>query len=121
MAKPSRRMLLARVKYWRVKLGLTDWDVSVEVTGGLEAGADAEAQPAYKQAILRFDLDAISREELDSFVVHELLHLPVWALAEAAEHLAHRDKDKLKFLTDLEESLVTHLERVIVGLVREPG
>lgn len=110
---------MARIKYWRKRLGLEDWEVSVGIEAPDDCKADCEAEPPYKTALLRFDRKAIAPEELDAFVVHELLHLPVWALSDAAENLATGDDVKIRWIRDREEGLVTYLERLVLDLSTE--
>ncbi len=115
--KVSRRYLVQRVKFWRGRLGLADWEIWVSLTNpGDGDDAECEAEPRYKRATIRFNLDAIDPHELDTFIVHELLHIPVWPLGEAAIALAGGDPAKIKWVEDMEEQLITHLERVIIAM-----
>ncbi len=112
----TRRRLVSRVKYWRHRLGLDDWEIHVSLAKpGAGDDAECEAEPRYKRATIRFNLDQIDPDELDNFIAHELWHIPVWALAEAGLTLAGDDLAKQKWVEDMEEQLVTHLERVAVG------
>lgn len=120
MANPTKREVRARVRFWQKRLRLTDWKVTFQF-GKMDDEADAAclAQPEYRHCVLHFALDQIPLEELDSFVCHELLHTLVWPLANAAHAMAGGDKSKEEWVRTEEESLVTALEKLFVGMMPE--
>jgi hypothetical protein len=116
VSKPTKRLVLARVRWWKKRLGLQHWKFTV--TFGTDAdGADAAcmAQPEYRNATLHFDLTKVPLEELDHYVCHEILHALVWPLANCAHAMAGGDKSKEEWVRTEEESLVTALEKLFVG------
>jgi hypothetical protein len=119
----SKRLLMRRVAHWREQLHLTDWAVTVEyrpLNREVDGQAHNQASPEYREAVLRFDPRALSRANLDAFVVHELLHCHVWPLAHVTETLADRNRKHLEWSRLEEESLVTRLERLVLALVQKP-
>ena len=120
--KLSQAAVLARVRYWKDRLNLNDYKVGVAFgpDENTEDDADAEcsAMPEYLAATIRFNLDAIPVKEIDSFIVHELLHMPAWRLANFARVMCGEDAAKLETLREHEELLVTHFERVVIRLER---
>ena len=99
-------------------LQIQDWNIVVQFARIPGHRADCEANPEYKDALVRFDIDRISNEDLTSFVVHELLHTIIWKLAHVAETFTDDDA-KLEWVRMEEESLTTHLERIIVPLIED--
>jgi len=77
--------LRRRVKAWQKKLLLGDWKISTLV-GPLDDGgtADCDAKPPYREAVLRFDPVKIPDNEIDDFIIHELLHCWTWPLEQHA-------------------------------------
>jgi hypothetical protein len=120
VANPTKRQVRARVKFWQRQLKLGHWKFKVEF-GKMDDGADAAcmAQPEYRHAILHFCLEQIPVEELDAFVAHEMLHTLVWPLANAAHAMAGDDRSKVEWVRTEEESLVTALEKLFVGMLEE--
>lgn len=117
----TKRQVLARVKHWRPRLLLERWAVSVEVGPDHEEQSEASciARPEYLTMDLRFDPAQITAEELDAYVVHELLHAYIWPLANLAERMAGDDAAKREAVRVEEESLATNLERVVIALTRK--
>jgi hypothetical protein len=113
----SRAGFLARVRHWQQRLGLSAWTITVQ-TVTLPHRADCDAKPEYKEALLRFDLKKIPQEEVEAYIVHELMHCHVWRLAKVGEYLAKTPTEKMA-VEEAEESLTTELERIILSLVRE--
>ena len=97
-------------------LCLTDWSIKVQFVRIPRHRADCEANPEYKDAIIRFDVRKISDSDLIPFVVHEMLHCVVWKLSHVAESFTN-DEAKLEWCRIEEESLTTALEQIIVPLV----
>jgi hypothetical protein len=118
--KLSEAAVLQRVRLWKDRLNLNDYKVGVafgpdEDTED-DADADCTAMPEYLSATIRFNLAAIPPDEIDHFIVHELLHMPVWRLANFARTMCGKDAVKLETLREHEELLVTYMERVVVRL-----
>jgi hypothetical protein len=112
----KRELVATLVERFRHPLGLVDYDLRLEFVS-LKHRADCEARPEYNEAIIRFDLKKIRREQLPAFVLHEMIHCLVWKLAAVGERLsAGRDAD-LEAVRVEEESLVTLLERVLLPLL----
>ena len=106
------------VHQWQHRLGLGEWHIVVQCVT-LPHRADCDAKPEYKEALLRFDLKKIPAADLEAYVVHELLHCHVWRLASVGEYLAKTPTEK-RAVEEAEESLTTDLERLILGLMRQP-
>ena len=106
------------VRHWQQRLGLGDWTITIQCVT-LPHRADCDAKPEYKEALIRFDLKKIAPEDVEAYVVHELLHCHVWRLASVGEYLAKTPTEK-RAVEEAEESLTTDLERLILGLMRQP-
>lgn len=117
---PTKRQVQARVRFWKKRLRLTDWSLSVEF-GKMDDGADAacSAAPEYRHATLHFCLEQIPLADMDHYVCHELLHTLVWPLANAAHTMAAGDKVKEEWVRNEEEGLVTALEKLFVGMAED--
>ena len=115
----TRKQVETKVRHWRTRLGLQAWDLKVELASIGSHSADCQCDPEYMQAKVRFDPIKIPLDELDSYVVHELLHIYVWPLAHVAETLAGSDPKLLEWCRIQEERLVTDLERLVVYSLRQ--
>jgi len=117
---PTKRQVQARIRFWQKRLGLTGWTFKTAY-GKMDDEADAacSAQPEYRHCLLHFHLEAIPVAELDNFVAHEMLHAICWPLANVAHTLAGGDKAKEEWVRTEEESLVTALERLFVGMLAD--
>ena len=114
---PTKREVVATlVERFRHPLGLGHYDIRVDFVA-LKHRADCECRPEYNEAILRFDLSKIKRDQLPAFVLHELLHCLVWKLAAVGERLSAGREADLEAVRVEEESLVTLLERLLLPLV----
>lgn len=111
--------IVARVRRWQKKLLLGDWKITVQ-SGPLDTGerADCDARPEYKEALLRFDPEKIPADELDGFVIHELLHCHTWRLEQIAEEWG-QSESRYAFVRDVAEAVVTELERAILNVARK--
>jgi hypothetical protein len=119
----TRKQVLACVAKWRAVLHLEDWAIEVHVQklNRPEDGvAHNQAQHEYRQAILRFDPNHITPDQLEATVIHELLHCHVWPLAHVAETLAAGNKKHREWSRVEEESLTTRLERVMLTITQPP-
>lgn len=116
----TKRTVVARVRHWRKRLGLADWDIAVEFgTDAEENEATCSADPEYQRATVRFDLKQIPAQRVDAYVIHELCHAVTWPLANAAHTLAGGDAGKEEWIRTVNESVTTHLEKVILKMASE--
>lgn len=109
------------VKYWRKRLQLEDWVINVKINNvAKELGDDessplastkasCQAFPEYKKALLEFDKRLIEPEDLDAYVIHELLHCHIWRLAACPKSVT----------TFHEEDLTSAMERLVLSLTTE--
>ena len=84
MTTKGERRLRAIFKRWIPLLGLSNWDISIELapdlpdtTDGIEAAADCHASWQYERAVIRFSLHTVNEDtdaQLERHVVHELMH-----------------------------------------------
>lgn len=120
--KVTRPQILKRVRYWKNRLHLSHWMIVVECGEDTENHSDASccASPEYLQATLRFDLDKVPPDKVDAFVVHELCHCHVAALANFGNSACRNDPVKLEALRHHEELLVTTIERLVLALTGKP-
>ena len=117
--KITRRQLVARVRHWRTRLNLDDWDIYVSIRNpGDGDDAECDAEPQYKRATIRFNLDQVPADELDGFVAHELCHCPLEKLGRLALAWAGDDPIKQRIVLETEDEAVTHFERVVVALAK---
>ncbi len=118
MKSPTQKEVLACVRLWRKRLGLQGWDLQVHF-GKMDDDCTAacSAEPEYRFAILRFDLEKLPADKIDRYVCHELMHCYVWRLANCAHHLAAEDKSKEEWVRTEEETLTTQLEELLCRLV----
>ena len=116
--RPTKAAVQRRVKYWKPRLMLHHWNLSVVFDPDTEDGSEAScnASPEYLNAVLRFDLNLIPPAEMDSYIVHEMLHCSIWPLANCAHSMCGEDAAKLESVRVHEEALATCLERIIIGL-----
>lgn len=120
MKAPTQAQVKRRVAHWKKRLGLSGWRIAVSFgSDEEECEASCSAAPEYRAAMLRFDLTKIAPDELDNYVVHELLHLVGWPLANAAQTMAAGDPAKLEWVRTLEEHLITELEHLVIRLTSE--
>ena len=119
--KLSKAAVMARAKHWRKVLHLENWRIGVTFEPDKEEESEASclAQPEYAAAVLRFDLAKIPPEEMDAYIVHELLHCHVWPLANFGNSACADDPVKLEALRHHEELLVTTLERLVLSLTKD--
>ena len=120
--KPSKAGVLARIRFYKKLMLLDHWRLVIEYGPDEkeESLASCLAMPEYLTATLRFDLDKIALDEMDSYIVHELGHCAVWGLANAAHSMCGEDEAKMENVRVHEETLATYIER-LVAHVREHG
>lgn len=67
------------VKYWQVRLGLSDWEFQVIIVDSLETAGRVEFSPISKRAVIKVNpkIDSwLNKDESKEFVIlHELLHI----------------------------------------------
>ena len=106
----TKAVVLKEVLKWRKLLDLEAWDFTIK-TGEVDENnfAECAATPAYLRAELGFNLDNIKdMKTLRKKVIHELLHVTMSQYTDTADVFAGSKK---KILSDLEENLVTRMER----------
>jgi muconolactone delta-isomerase len=121
--KIGKRRVLALARLWRERLHLGDWKLSLLVEPIPEAEdckAYCQAMPEYKEMTVAVDPEAVTPEELESTIVHELLHAHVEHLAGLALAMAGDDPIKREVVRLAEESLVVSLERAFVQAYAAP-
>jgi len=117
----TKRVLFAKtVEIMQPLLKLDQWKLTVRFTQRMkDKVADCQALPEYKEAVIRVSLDRLSEfsyYEIVSMAIHECCHCVVWPLGEWAEHLCRGNADKMKATANIEEGVVTSLERIITDL-----
>jgi hypothetical protein len=100
--KAKRARVQALVAYYRDQLNLSLWDIKLhfvntrEEMGDDPCAACCEARPEYNEAHLHFALDAITDDDLEPTVIHELSHAIVWPVNQYCDaviaHYAKGDK-----------------------------
>lgn len=71
----------ASVKRLVPLVGLDRWDITV-VFDTEPAGASCSANPEYYEATLTFDVEVIEEDDIDAYVLHELMHCHTWMLSD---------------------------------------
>lgn len=113
----GKRRVLALARLWRERLHLNDWKLSLLVEPIPEeedCKAYAQSQPEYKEILVAIDPEAVTPDELEATVVHELLHGHVEKLAGLALAMAGDDPVKREVVRQAEEELVVTLERAFM-------
>lgn len=122
-SKPTGATLTAAVKYWQLALGLEDWAYTIQI-GRMPDGdyGSATVDVPYKRVHFRFYPKGIqeAQETVDGMVIHEFGHVLAEALAAKALSLCKTDKDR-EIVGDLEEGLVTEIERLVLRLHKRPN
>lgn len=119
----GKRRVLALVRLWRERLHLSDWKLSLlvePIPPEEDAKAYCQAQPEYREMVVAVDPDAVTPDELESTVVHELLHAHVEQLAGLALAMAGEDPIKREVVRQAEEALVVRLERAFMEAYAAP-
>jgi len=119
----SQAHVKRRVKYWARRLRLGDVRFAVQFGPDPDPEDDSTAAclaaPEYEQALLRFDLKAIPTEEMESHVIHEILHYAVWPLSSFAHSLCGEDARLFEELRKKEEGMTTYIERLVLDLTKD--
>lgn len=119
----GKRRVLQLAQLWRQRLHLTDWKLSLlvePIPEDEDCKAYCQAQPEYKEMVVAVDPVAVSRDELEATIVHELLHAHVERLAGLALTMAGDDPVKKEVVRQAEESLVVALERAFMEAYAAP-
>lgn len=120
MKRPTEAAVRALVRKWQRLLALEDVVIDVQFAKDTENGSVAScfARPEYRDAVVRFDLDAIPPEGVEEHVVHELSHYPVWALSKFALQSCEDNPRLARIASDMEEELTTYISRRFLALAR---
>lgn len=122
--KTKREYVRRLVEFYKVPLRLGEWNIDTwfgwwedpDADDGV-GKADCSAKPIYKEAFLRFNVKKIPTKDLKSYVIHEMIHPHVWSLSARAESLSKGDPEMLKVISELEESLTTTIEQILLPLL----
>jgi len=113
-------LLRKRIKRLAEALGLGDWEFQIVrqeyAAKDVSDLAGCQAKPEYKSAVLYFDVARIPPEELDSYIIHELLHCHIWELVALTDKLATTPAER-EAIRLAEERLTTTLERLFARLL----
>lgn len=114
------------VKFWKKRLQLQDWTINVKIAevskalDDVDVRACCEAFPEYKKALIEFDDTRIEPENLDGYVIHELLHCHITGFANISDKLSGGlSDDKKVVITYHEEALASAMERLVLSLTEE--
>lgn len=110
--------LRTRVAFWQRKLGLQHWTLRVEIVDGFDDSPDSDARCSaadqYDVANLDFKgafLDAAEFEEVETTIIHELLHVMMRDFDQAIERV---DDQLAKAAADLWHAQVLHEREGVV-------
>ncbi len=120
----SEKELIDLMKKWQTKLQMDDWKLSLEIVefrrkNGYRQSGDFIADPEKKEATILLTNDPWREERNDEedTIVHEMLHILIYAYDKYNEDLLLKSVKKFgkehdKYM-DLLEDFVHHLTRVI--------
>jgi hypothetical protein len=119
----TKRILFAKtVQILQPKLNLADWKIVVRFSPKLRPNNTiAYCQPLYeyKQASIKVNLTQLAllnHYDIVATAVHEMLHCITWPLVEWTETLCKKDSNKIDITRRWDESVITHLERVLTDM-----
>ncbi len=121
----TKKVLLTKtVEIMQPILQLSDWKLIVKFSSSprMKDTATCEALPEYKVAVIKInnnELKNLSHNEIVTVVIHEMVHCILWDLGSWAELLSKKDEHKLEITRKYEESAVTSLEKILLGLVTD--
>ncbi|KKN82272.1 hypothetical protein LCGC14_0310850 [marine sediment metagenome] len=107
---------------WEIKFGFTD-ELGSVISGG-EAAATIAFQHPYRQAIIQFSrtqVDRFSNDDLESCILHELIHIIVEEVNGPIKVLIGDDGSVYSELHNHIESLVDALTRIILRIDTAKG
>lgn len=117
-------LLIKTVEIMQPILQLSDWKIVIKFSKSprMKGTATCEALPEYKVAVIKIntaEIRGLSHSEIVTVVIHEMMHCILWDLGSWAERLSKKDEHKLEITRRYEESAITSLEKIILGLVTE--
>lgn len=119
--KYTGKVVRERVAFWQRWLDLSNWQIVVRI-GKIAGGhrGTAEGDFDYREAILRFDPEAMARhgDEVNEIVLHELWHLVTLRSHTEIQRLAKNGIAENK-LCAIEEAETTHASRAFLRLAKE--
>lgn len=121
MGQTKAQRLISATDALRRLMQLGYWSIHVDAKpflheDGSEGSGACHAQPEYLDAVINLNPQRIAKDDEIPIVAHELAHILVWKLADAAQRRA-KSKAELKDLRDMEEELTTAIERIICTLL----
>jgi hypothetical protein len=109
------------VEQYREPLGLDRWQIRIVAGEQVDpdATASCDAQPEYRSATLSFDLAKMKTgDDLEEFVVHEMVHCLTWPIHTCAETLAGKDPRLQEWVRFAAETTTTDCAESILRLMR---
>jgi hypothetical protein len=124
----SRERALEYIKKWQPLLRLADWDITLElVDTPWRKSGDIKIDTANKMAVLMLNTHPVATNT-EEVVIHELLHLRLWAMDQMIESLINlvygqqEDDPKRSFAYDcFMETLETTVEDLTKGYLALDG
>ncbi len=112
-----------RVRYWTRRLGLSNWEITVDWNSQAQWDYWATVDPVRgrKEALLTMSIQIPPSQNLDRLIVHELLHLvqnPVDVVMDNTKELLSQEAQVL-FIRSFEEAreqVTEDLSRLVVKL-----
>lgn len=125
MSTPTKEQVELFAKFlreWQDRLALGDWRVEPSRKKPLtNALADMHSEPEHRLASWRLGVDwkgvEITPEALESTAIHELLHVLLAELIDAAKNSA----TPTELLNSIEHGVIIVLERLLLQLNRRKG
>lgn len=82
--------LKSHLEKWQDILRLRDWDIKLElVTNEWRKTGDVKIDEDDKKAILLINICNPRQTNIESVVIHELLHIKLWGMDQMIESLLH--------------------------------
>lgn len=83
----TEEMISGYLNRWQNILRLRDWDISIKVVGKeWKKSGDIKIDQSNRMAVLMINQKPVCTN-LEEIVIHELLHLKLWAMDQMIEHL----------------------------------
>lgn len=117
----TKKLLFTKtIEILQPKLNLQDWRIVVRYSTRIKNTiADCQAQPEYRQAVIRLNLAELKNHtpyEIVATAVHEMMHCVTWPLSQFTHDLCRNDKRKIELTRRTDEAIVTHLERAFTDM-----
>ena len=117
----TQKRIEALTRYWRKRLHLHEWRISIKVGEFEDEGRFAKlsaanvAEPDYLEATVYYDPDRIreAKEDLNRLTCHELLHCHTAELVTICDQWAGDDPIRQRMVKHAHEQLVSRLERIL--------